>query len=134
MARPKQIAPRAPLTKGEVVGASYVGSKEHKATRWWGGLLGARMGSAGAARRPKKQLTTICPLVTAADQARASARVQEALEQQQYRFYDGDKTYPKHLWHRDEVGQFLFSFSINGISGTYKEWPIDEAEKRETFD
>lgn len=133
MARPRQIVPRTPLTKDEAEAASYVGSKEHKAARWWGGLPGAKIGSGGVARRPKKQLTTICPLLTGVDQARATGWVQEALKQQQYRFCDGDKTYPKHIWHRDKNGQFWFGFCMNGISGSYKGWPIDEAEKREAF-
>jgi len=86
------------------------------------------------ASRPKRQLTTTCPLLTADDQARATAWVQEALQRRQYRFYDGDKTYPKHVWRRDDGGQYWFGFCINGISGIYKGWPIDEAEKREVFD
>jgi hypothetical protein len=59
--------------------------------------------------------------------------VQMALKRQQYRFYDGDKTYPKHIWRQEESDQFWFGFCINGISGTYKGWPIDEVEKREVF-
>jgi hypothetical protein len=133
MARPKQIARRNPLAEEEAAAASYVGSKEHKAARWWGGLPAAKIGSEGVVRRPKKQLTTVCPLLTATDQARATAWVQEALKRQQYRFYDGDKTYPKHIWHQDESGQFWFGFCVNGISGSYKGWPIDAAEKREAF-
>ena len=134
MPRPKQIPPRTPLTETEIAAASYPGSKEHKAARWWGGLPGARMGADGVASRPKRELTTTCPLLAVADQTRATAWVQEALQRRQYRLYDGDKTYPKHIWRRDESGQFWFGFCINGISGTYKGWPIDEAEKRETFD
>jgi hypothetical protein len=133
MARPKQIALRAPLTEEEALAACYVGSKEHKAARWWGGLPGARIGSGGVARRPKKQLTTICPLLTAADQARATGWVRKALKRKQCRFCDGDKTYPKHIWYMDEGGQFWFGSCMNGISGSYKGWPIDEAEKREAF-
>jgi hypothetical protein len=72
-------------------------------------------------------------LLTGVDQARATGWVQEALKQQQYRFCDGDKTYPKHIWYRDKNGQFWFGFCMNGISGSYKGWPIDEAEKREAF-
>jgi hypothetical protein len=133
MARPKQIAPRTPLTKAEANVAFYLGSKEHKVARWWGGLPGAKIRSGGIVKRPKKQLTTICPLLTDADRVRATGWVQEALQQLQYRFFEGDKTYPKHIWYRDKDGQFWFGLCVNGISGSYKGWPIDEAEKREAF-
>src|ERR1700693_4510158 len=79
MPRPKQIPVRAPLTSQEVNAASYAGSKEHKSQRWWGGLPGARVGADGIAWRPKKQLTTIGPLVTDSDQFRATTWVREAL-------------------------------------------------------
>jgi len=134
MARPKQTAPRSPLTAGEIDAASYAGSKEHKAARWRGGLPGAKIGRGGIARRPKRQLTSICPLLTAADQNRATGWVREALRRQQYRYYDGDKIYPKHIWSRDESGHFWFGFYLSGFPGSYKGWPIDEAEKREVFD
>ncbi len=133
MARPNQIAPRAPLTSADVSVASYVGSLEHKATRWWGGLPGAYIGRDGVAKRPKKQLTTICPKVTEPERLVATAWVQEALKLNQLHFYEGDKTYPKHIWYKDDVGQFWFGFCINGIAGTYKGWPINEEQKRETF-
>lgn len=135
MARPNQIAKRVPLTPAEINAASYVGSKEHKVVRWWGGLPGARVGRNGRVmKRPKKQLTTICPLVTEAACIEATGWVQQALAQRQCRFYEGDQTYPKHIWHQDGNGQYWFGFCMNGTSGTYKGWPIDEAEKREKFD
>ena len=86
------------------------------------------------ARRPKKQNTTICPRTTEAERDEASAWVRTALKAGQVRFFEGDKTYPKHIWYKDSVGQFWFGYAVNQIAGTYKGWPIDEAEKREKFD
>ena len=133
MPRPKQIQERDPLTADEVRVARYVGSKEHKAKAWWDGLPGARIGKDGTASRPKKQRTSICRLVTAADRDRASGWVRHALEKGQCRYYEGDKRYPKHIWYEDSEGQFWFGFLVNATAGTYKGWPIDESEKRETF-
>jgi hypothetical protein len=102
-------------------------------SRWWGGLPRARAGKDGLARRPKKQLTSICDLLADADRAQATEWVRQALRQERFRYYEGDQTYPKHIWHQDESGRYWFGFCINGIAGTYKGWPIDEAEKRATF-
>lgn len=121
------------MTEVEIRLASYVGSEEHKARRWWGGLPAAYAGPDGKAKRPKKQFTSICPLLRASDRNRATDWVREALMLGQLRFRDGDKTYPKHIWYRDDAGQHWFGFCINGIAGTYKGWPVSEAEKRETF-
>lgn len=126
MARPKQIPERPSLTKAQIDVASYLGSKEHKAVRWWGGLPGARVNKDGIAKRPKKQLTTLCHLVTDNDRAKATCWVKEALGQGQFEFFEGDKVYPKHLWHKDKTGQMWFGFCINSILGKYKGWPIEE--------
>ncbi|MFD2237673.1 hypothetical protein [Aureimonas populi] len=88
----------------------------------------------GKARRPKKEHTTICPKVTEQEREEASRWVRVALALGQLRFLEGDKTYPKHIWYRDDNGQFWFGFAINQIAGTYKGWPISEAEKRAAFD
>ncbi len=133
MARPKQMDARAPLTEAEIAAASYAGSAEHKATRWWGGLSKAHVGADGTATRPGKQLTTLCRLTGEADRHRATAWVRSALALEQFRHYDGDKLYPRHIWHKDDVGQYWFGFCINGIAGSYKGWPIEETEKREIF-
>ena len=134
MSRPKQIAERARLTQDQIDAASYVGSAEHNVSRWWGGLPRARVGRDGVARRPKKQLTSICDLLAEADRIQATEWVRQALRQERFRFYEGDQTYPKHIWHQDESGRYWFGFCINGTTGTYKGWPIDEAEKRAIFD
>jgi hypothetical protein len=134
MARPRQLPLRNPLTVDEIRLASYVGSAEHKAERWWGGRPFAKVGQDGVARRPKKEHTTICPKVTTDGRNQATIWVREALSRNQLRFFEGDKTYPKHIWHKDEDGQFWFGFAVNQILGTYKGWPISEAEKREAFD
>jgi hypothetical protein len=133
MPRPDQVPVHVPLTDQQINAAKYEGSGEHKSERWWGGLPLAKTGRNGVARRPKKELTTICPLVTQQDQNNATTWVQFALRNGQFRFFEGDKKYPKHIWY-EEDGRFWFGFAINQILGTYKGWPITEAEKREAFD
>lgn len=134
MPRPNQMPPRAPLTKEEIEKASYVGSPEHKVKRFWGGLPQAWIGPDGRAKRPKKQKTNICHRTTDEERDEASGWVQEALSAGQLRFCDGDGIFPKHIWYRDEEGQFWFGFAVNQTAGTYKGWPITEAEKLEAFD
>lgn len=133
MPRPSQLRPRLPLSESEIVKASYVGSKEHKATKWWDGLPGAKIGKDGVARRPRKQETTICWLVQDNDRIRASEWVRHSLRVGQARYYEGDDRYPKHIWYQDEEGQFWFGFLLNSGQGSYKGWPISESEKNETF-
>jgi len=77
--RPSQLAPRAPLTVEQIQTTRYVGSPEHKVKRWWGGLPEAHVDTDGVARRPWKQLTTICPLVSDAERQMATDWVQQAL-------------------------------------------------------
>jgi hypothetical protein len=134
MTRPRQIPPRAGLTEAEVRSAHYVGSAEHKITRWWGGLPGATIGKDGLAHRRGRQLTTPCLRTTAAQREEASDWVRQALAAGQFRFYEGDGIYPKHLWYKDGDGQYWFGFAVNQILGSYKGWPIREEEKRATFD
>lgn len=134
MARPTQLPPRADLTAEEIKAASYVGSSEHKVQRWWGGLPGAWEGPDGVATRPGKAHTTICRRTTEAERDEASGWVRDALSSGQFRYFEGDKTFPKHIWYKDNGGQFWFGFAVNQIKGTYKGWPISEAEKREAFD
>jgi hypothetical protein len=134
MPRPKQIPPRPALTSPAIAAATYVGSADHKADRWWGGLPRAWESPGGGATRPKKEHTTICRKITEEDRREASRWVRAALAAGQIRFFEGDQTYPKHIWYRDEAGQFWFGFAINQIAGTYKGWPISEAEKRAAFD
>lgn len=131
--RPQQIPKRKPLSADEISAASYVGSGEHKIEKWWGGLPLAKVGKDGKATRPKKQLTTICYRVTEAEKKEASGWVRVSLAAGQFRYFEGDKTFPKHIWYEDADGQFWFGFAINQIAGTYKGWPISEAEKREKF-
>jgi len=134
MPRPRQIPPRAQLTEAEIRAAHYVGSAEHKTKRWWDGLPGAFIDKDGLAYRPGKQLTTPCPKTTEAEPHESSGWVRQALAAGQFRFYEGDGTYPKHLWYRSEDGQYWFGFYVNQFLGSYKGWPIDEEEKRATFD
>ncbi|MDG4883049.1 hypothetical protein [Mesorhizobium sp. WSM4884] len=134
MPRPKQVPTRRPLSEEEIEAASYVGSKEHKVKRWWGGLPGAWEDQSGNASRPKKEHTTVCRKITAEEREEASRWVRTALREGQYRFFDGDKIYPKYIWYRDQLGQHWFGFAVNQVAGTYKGWPISEAEKNETFD
>ena len=95
--RPSQIPARKPLSKEMIDRACYVGRPEHKAKRWWGGLPEARVAEDGTASRPKKQKTTICDLVEDNDRKQATKWVRAALLAGQYRFYEGDKDYPKYI-------------------------------------
>lgn len=133
MPRPSQIPLRSPLLPEEIRAASYVGSPEHKANRWWGGLPGARVSADGKPRRPGKQNTTLCPLLGEDDQARATGWVRCALEAGQYRYFEGDGLYPKHIWYKAD-GNYWFGFAVNQTAGTYKGWPISEVEKFAAFD
>lgn len=134
MPRPKQIPARAALTEAQITAASYVGSPEHKVERYWDGLPQAWIGPSGKATRPKKQMTNICRKVTVVERDEASGWVSDALRAGQMRYFEGDKTYPKHIWYLDDSGQYWFGFAVNQIAGTYKGWPITEAEKRAAFD
>src|SRR5476649_2846080 len=134
MTRPSQMPQRPALTAAEINAARYVGSPEHKTKRWWGGLPEAFVGNDGVARRPGKQLTTPCPKTTEEQREQASDWVRTALAGGQLRFYEGDGTYPKHLWYKVGDGQHWFGFAVNQLLGTYKGWPIYEEEKRATFD
>ena len=118
----------------EIAVARYVGSAEHKTRRWWGGLPGARLDAGGKARRPKREHTTICARTDEADRDQATLWVRAALGAGQLRFFEGDQTYPKHLWFRDDDGQYWFGFCVNPLAGTYKGWPISKDEKRAAFD
>jgi len=102
--------------------------------RWWGGLPRAWEGPGGKATRPKREHTNICRKVTEAERDEATSWVRAALAAGQVRFFEGDKTFPKHIWYRDDDGQFWFGFAVNQIAGTYKGWPIEESEKRAAFD
>lgn len=110
-----------------------MGSPEHKVSRYWGGLPGAWVGPTGQADRPRRQQTSICRKVTEQDRQTATRWVQAALAAGQFRYCDGDKLFPKHIWYCDSDRQFWFGFAVNQTAGTYKGWPITEAEKIETF-
>jgi hypothetical protein len=87
----------------------------------------------GKASRPKKQKTTICPLLGEDDRKMATEWVQRALEERKYRFYEGDKDFPKHIWYYAD-DQCWFGYCINSVAGQYKGWPIGEDERRAIFD
>lgn len=129
---PLQLPVRPRLTAAEIERAQYVGSPEHKAVRWWGGLPGARLGEDGQARRPKKQQTTICPLIEDADREQATCWVRAALRAGQCKFLEADKDFPKHIWYFSG-GQNWIGFCINSVAGHYKGWPVDEEERRAIF-
>ncbi len=102
--------------------------------RWWGGLPEAFFDHDRVARRANGQLTTPCPKTTEAERQEATGWVRAALAAGQFRFYEGNGTYPKHLWYRDDSGQYWFGLAVNDTLGSYKGWPISEQDKRETFD
>jgi hypothetical protein len=132
--RPDQVPQRPQLTEGQILAASYVGSPEHKARRWWGGFPGARLRKDGSARRPKKQQTTICPLVEEADKERATGWVRTALRTGQVLYLEGDQDYPARIWYRDrETGGLWIGYCTNQGLGQYKGWPIGEDERIAVF-
>lgn len=132
--RPSQLPKRAALSSEQIHAARYVGSPEHKAQRWWGGLPKAFADDSGVATRPDKEDTTICPLYTEADRDKATVWVQDALRLGQFRFYEGDKDYPKKIWYLEaDTGQVWSGLCLNSVLGQYKGWPIDEDERVEIF-
>lgn len=131
--RPPQLPKRPAPSKEQIDAARYIGSPEHKDQRWWGGLPKAFVDINGVATRPNKEDTTICTLYTVEDRDRATKWIQCALEAGQFKFYEGDKDYPKKVWFRDKGGQIWFGLCVNSILGQYKGWPIDEEERREVF-
>ena len=106
--------------------ARYVGSPEHKNARWWGGLPKA------GARGPR--LTTICPMTSDEDRRTATTWLRQAIRSGQYKFVRGDRDFPKHVWYRDKTGKIWCGRYINRELGTYKGWPITEAERHGIFD
>lgn len=125
MRPPRQIPQRPDLSAQEraelAAKARYDGSPEHKNLRWWGGL------PQGGRPRPYKQKTTICPLVTEDERNLAEEWVQKAISRGDFRFSEGDKDFPKHIWYCAD-GKGWFGLCINSASGSYKGWPMDEDE------
>lgn len=107
--------------------AEYVGSPEHKIGQWWGGQ-GSAPASGGGLQRPKKQLTTACPLHTKKDGTRATGWIREALAAGRFLFVEGDKRFPKHVWHEDADGGRWIGRCVNSVAGEYKGWPADPRE------
>jgi len=125
---------RATLTPAQIARATYVGSAEHKNRRWWGGLPGAWVNPQGQVRRPKSQLTTICPLAAPADRDMASGWVRAALGEGQFKWYEGDKDFPHFIWYQEpDTDRFWIGRVVNGIAGEYKGWPISRQERDEIF-
>ena len=112
--------------------ARYAGSSEHKDKKWWGGSPSARQLPGGRVGRRGKQHTTLCPLTTEKDRARATEWVRQAIANGQYKFHEGDKEFPKKIWHRAD-GRIWFGLCFNQGSGEYKGWPVGEQEWREVF-
>lgn len=102
--------------------AKYVGSREHKRGHWWGGQ-GRAPGPGGQLRRPKKQITTVCPLNTLEDQAKATRWIREAISAGRFLFVEGDKRFPKHVWHETPDGRTWIGRCVNSEQGEYKGWP-----------
>jgi hypothetical protein len=116
--------------------ATYVGSKEHKIIRWWGGLPGVRMDrrTGQVIGRPHKQKTTICHVVDApSGKRRATAWVKAAIRSGRYRFLEGDGEFPKHVWYR-VAGQAWFGYCLNTAVGEYKGWPLENDDTDAKFD
>ena len=104
--------------------ATYVGSPEHKIGRWWAGQ-GSAPGPDGGLKRPKKQLTTVCPLRNEQDRGRATGWIRDALLAGRWLFVEGDKRFPKHVWHLDSDGACWIGRCVNSVQGEYKGWPAE---------
>lgn len=107
--------------------AEYVGSREHKIGQWWGGQ-GSAPASDGVLKRPKKQLTTVCPLHTKKDRAEATGWIREALSTGRFLFVEGDKRFPKHVWREDAGSGGWIGRCVNSVQGAYKGWPAEAGE------
>lgn len=131
--RPRQQPQRLDLTDAQrdelARRATYVGSPEHKDRAWWGGKPQARWRGGTPPRRPKKQLTTVCPLVTEVDRQQATRLLRAGIAAGNYRFVEGDGDFPKRVWYV-EKGQGWEAYCINRAAGEYKGWPVDEDELR----
>jgi hypothetical protein len=77
-------------------------------------------------------MTTICPIVETDGRDRATGWVQDAIRRGQFRFVDGDRQFPKHIWYEAD-GQGWFGFCVNSAAGQYKGWPMNEEEYRAYF-
>lgn len=134
--RPKKRPRRPDLSLEErqalAARASYEGSPEHKVERWWNGLPEARQLPGGRVGRRRRQATTPCPLTTDEDRERATDWVRQAIANGQYRYDEGDKDFPRRIWHRAD-GRIWYGVCLNQGQGHYKGWPIEEREKRAVF-
>ena len=137
MERPSQTRRDRRLTTAQLrelaARATYVGSPEHKDEKWWGGLPMARQRTGGKVGRSHRQTTTVCPLTSCEDRDRATGWVRSAIRRRQLKYCEGDKDYPKKIWHRAD-GRVWFGYCVNSEAGEYKGWPIDEEERRGIFD
>ena len=112
--------------------AVYIGSKEHKERRWWGGLPRARQLSGSRVGRRRKQDTTICPLIDETDRDRATQWVRAAIRAGQCRFLESDQHFPKKIWYEAD-GRVWMGLRVNDGLGQYKGWPISEEERDAVF-
>ena len=131
MKLPNRLQAPPTLTSAQIESASYEGSPEHKAKRWWGGLPEARPGPDGGYSRPGKQETTVCPLVTEKDRDKATSWIQDALRAGNFKRVQNDKVFPRYLWLKDDEGNHWEGRLVNSEQGTYKGWPIDREEYNE---
>lgn len=136
MKRPEQRPVRV-LSKDERIElasrAVYIGSPEHKGTKWWGGLPAARDLGDGRIGRPNREVTTKCPLTSAKDRDLATTWVQEAIKAGQYRYFEGaDVGFPNRVWYEANCTIWI-GWCINRTAGEYKGWPIDEDERNDVF-
>ena len=128
MKKPRTYTPPQADVEELAEAAQYVGSPEHKIGRFWGGQSSAPSRSGAPRSRPKRQLTTICPLHTEADRVKATAWVRQAILTGCFRFVEGKNRFPKHVWHVDANGQGWMGRVVNSEQGTYKGWPARPEE------
>jgi hypothetical protein len=71
-------------------------------------------------------------LVDLEGQRQATRWVQEAIRSEQFRFVEGDKKFPKHIWYEAD-GCGWFGLCVNSEAGHYKGWPMNEEERGALF-
>ena len=71
---------------------------------------------------------TRSPPHTKKDGTEATGWIREALSAGRFLFVEGDKRFPKHVWHEDADGGCWIGRCVNSLRGEYKGWPVQSQE------
>lgn len=131
--RPPSRRPAIPADLEELSQrCEYVGSQVHKDKRSWLGLPRPHRSA------DPEETATVCPLVSEDDRNTATQWCRIAIRNKQFDPVDWQNGFPRHIWHKDESGQYWKGFLTNSGAGDkpvaqYKGWPISEEGKNEIF-